>query len=167
MPNLFRAFGSSVRGIDNSRQLALGVAIGTLIGILPKDNLLFFALLVILILSGANLVTGAVSAFGSSLLSSNLQDLFHQVGQTVFGWEPIMAPLTKFLQLPYAAWTRLDNSIVLGALTIGLTIALPIYLISFVLFQKYREPLERLVTDSRISTWVVGYSQAENEHQTI
>lgn len=167
MPNLIRAFGNSVRGIDSSRQLALGVAIGAMIGVIPKDNLLFFVLLMILILSGANLITGAVSAIGASLLSANLQDILHQTGQTVFGWEPIMVPLSKFMQLPYAAWTRLDNSIVLGGLTIGITIALPIYLISFVFFQKYREPLERLFTNSRISTWIVGYSQAENDHQTI
>jgi len=39
--------------------------------------------------------------------------------------------------------------------------------LSFVLFEKYRDSLQRLVTDSRISTWVVGYSQTENDHQTI
>lgn len=166
MPNLIRVFGNSVRGIDNSRQLALGVAIGAMIGLVPKDNLLFLALLAILILSGANLLTGAVSVFVTSIIGANLQDWLHQVGQTVFGWEPIMIPISDFMQQPYAAWTRLDNSIVLGALTVGVTIVLPIYLASFVVFEKYRQQLERVFTDSRLSTWIVGYSQSETNHQT-
>lgn len=162
LQNMIRAIGSSLRGMDSSRQLAFGAALGIMIGIIPKDNLLMVALTAFLILSGANLITGALGSMIGTLMGIGIQPLLHRIGETLLNSEPIIIPLSKFLQMPLAPWTRLDNTVVAGGLAMGILVALPTYLISFYLFEKYRVQLERFFTDSRVATWILGYPSAEN-----
>ena len=163
MSNLFYTFGRSVDGIDSPGQLALGVAIGCMIGFLPKDNLTFAGLLVFMILSGANLLTGALAGTIASFFTGALQPAADSIGQQLLAHEYMVVPLAKFLQLPAAPWTRLDNTVVFGSLAVGILAFLPIYVTSLFIFQKYRKSIQRLYTTSNIAAWVVGYSADEED----
>jgi uncharacterized protein (TIGR03546 family) len=158
-----RSLRNSIGGIDTPRQLALGLAMGCIVGILPKDNLIFAGLLVCMIGSGANLITGALSGLGASLLAGPMQPVTHSIGLQFLGAEYIIAPLTKFLQLPLAPWTRLDNTVVSGSLILGLIAFLPIYVSGLIVFRRYRESIEKLFVQSSLATWIVGYPADEEE----
>ena len=66
-PNLtiWQRFLGTVSGMDSSEQLAAGVVLGMMIGMLPMDCLLPYLFLLVLLLSRANLLTaiGAAVAF--------------------------------------------------------------------------------------------------------
>ena len=140
-----QAISGSLRGIDSSRQLALGIAIGSVIGFVPKENLIFVGLLVALILSGANLITGLTSAAATSLLALQLQNTFHFAGTQILGTEFVSTLLTKAMSWPLFAWTDLNNTVVCGALFVGMALFVPIYFVSFGLFHHFRSKLKALL----------------------
>ena len=142
--SIVQALSGTVRGIDSSRQLALGVSIGMMIGFVPKDNLIFLALLVLLIVSGANLVTGVVSAIVGSLLSIQLYEVFHFAGTQILSTEFVSTLVGKALHIPLVAWTEIDNTYVCGSFFLGLALLVPVYVISFGLFHHFRSKLKSL-----------------------
>ncbi|MEM9413184.1 MAG: hypothetical protein AAGA30_18895 [Planctomycetota bacterium] len=149
--------------LATSQQLALGVSLGLMIGLLPKDNLLFAGLLVFLILSGASLVTGALACCTSSYMSSMTQAWAIYIGERLFQLDWFVALLVDFMQLPLAAWTKLDNALVTGELTIGICLFLPFYLVSYWLFQRYYSMLQTSLQESSLTTWIVGYPSTEEQ----
>ena len=152
----------NIKGVDSSRQLALGVAIGLMIGILPKDNLLVGGLLVTLILSGANFVTGSIMCFSVSLFNTQIEPLIHRCGEWLLQLDYVLIPLSKFMQLPMAAWTRLDNTVVCGSFAMGLICFLPVYLPSFFFFDKNRNFIKTRIVGSGLFQWILGNEPTED-----
>jgi uncharacterized protein (TIGR03546 family) len=142
LANLLHAFGTTIRGVDSSRQLALGVATGCLIGILPKDNLLFAGLLVFLIISGANLLTGIIFGAAISSVGHLTVGPIQSLGSTVLEFELVQQVIAQALSFPWVAWTRIDNTVVVGGLGAGLMFCIPAYVVSFHFFERYRERLK-------------------------
>ena len=128
-----------VQGIaaaDTPRQLALGLAIGMLIGLVPKGNLTAVALTMILLGTRVNLATGMLGAFIFSWWSGWTDPLAHQIGCALLTHEPLQ-PLFAWLHaLPLAPWTALDNTIVFGSLTLGIWLFLPVYHFGLLAFEK-------------------------------
>lgn len=141
--------------------MALGLGLGLMIGILPKDNLLFVGLLVILIVSGASLLTGALAGLVGSLLSATLQPLAHSLGQRILSPEYLLGPISEFMQLPVVPWMRLDNTLVTGSLFLGVVAFVPIYLCSVVLLNKHYEHLQTMFQQN--SLFNRAFSQTVDE----
>ena len=157
------SISQNLRSFDSSRQLALGLAMGVLIGLLPKDNLVFAGLLVCLIASGASLLTGAVAGFIVTFAAATTEPWAIQVGELLFQRDWIVAGISDFMQMPVAPWTRLDDSLVAGELVIGITMFLPIYLVSYYVFEKYHQVLQTTFRDSVLTTWIMGYPESEDQ----
>jgi len=155
--SVVQLISDSVRGIDSSRQLALGIALGFVIGFLPKDNLLFAGMVVVLVLSGANLVTGFLSAVAASLLSIPMQELFHFCGEKILGIDFVSANLVKVIDLPLLAWTDIHHTVVLGGFCVGMAFFIPVYFISLELLNYFRSKLKKLVEVTTLAR-VDGYS---------
>ena len=160
---MFESFSKRVNGIDSSRQLALGISIGLVIGVLPKDNLLVGGLLVLLIISGANFVTGSLMCLAVSLVHSQLEPWMHFFGQSILNLDFFVVPLAKFMQLPLAAWTRLDNTVVVGAFSSGLACFLPVYLTSFYCFDKYRAYARQRIHNNKLFQWITDHEPTDIE----
>ena len=142
--SILQTLSQSVRGIDSTRQLALGVAIGMTIGFIPKENLIFVGLLVVLIITGANLVTGLLSAIAASLLGQFMQSAFHFAGSEILATKFMQSLLSRVMHQPLVAWTDINNTIVCGALFFGLAMFVPIYFFSFGLFHNVRSKIKAL-----------------------
>lgn len=150
-PSIVQVIFNSIRGIDSSRQLALGISIGLLIGILPKDNLIFAGLLVFLVVSGANLVTGFVAAVVGSLVSIQIESLLHFAGQQILGTDFVSTLLAQLMGLPLVAWTDINNTVVCGGLFVGLALFVPVYFVSFGIFHHLRTSVRKLIEPNAIS----------------
>ena len=140
--SLVQAFSNSVRGVDSSKQLALGVAVGMMAGLVPKENLIFVGLLVFLVVSGANLLTGLVSVVVSSVASPHVDSIFHFAGSQILSTDFATRIVSGFLELPFASWTELNNTVVCGSMFIGLAFVVPLYFVSFGLFHHFRTPIK-------------------------
>ncbi len=160
MQKLWNLFQSSLRGFDSSRQLALGVCLGILIGLLPKDSLLCYAIVVLLILSTANLLCGLISSIGFSFVGLFLDPWSHQVGQFVLNYEPLVTTWTWLSALPVMPWTRFNNTVVMGSLVIGLAAFIPIYFVSYYVFESYGSVFAKRIKQNPFVKWLVGVPPA-------
>ncbi len=122
----------SVGGIDSSRRLATGIALGMLIGLVPKESLFPYLVGVALILSPANLLTGIVSAllFGMLAKTAVLMSVFDQLGIFMLSRDWLIDRIGAVYQYPLLSWLRLENSAVAGSILVGLVTVFPVYVVS-------------------------------------
>ena len=153
---LWQAFLASVKGFDTPKQLALGVSLGLIVGLLPKDTLLPYIIGTIALLTNANLFTLIVSGLFFSWLGPIADPLSHRIGGwllTVDFLEPAWAWL---YQIPLMPWTRFENTIVMGSLVLGVLSSFPVYSLSKGFFHAYGDILFSFIFRNRISRWLVG-----------
>ncbi len=129
---------------------------GMMIGLLPKDSLFPYAILLMLLLSRANLLTAACSALFFGWISPLLDPISHTIGVRFLTFDPLESFFARLIQLPGVPWTRFDNSVVTGSLLLGLLIAIPVYVVSRKLFDTYGAAAFSLVRESRSARWLVG-----------
>lgn len=122
----------SVGGIESSRRLAAGVALGMTIGLVPNESLVPYVIGVLLILSPANLLSGLASAlfFGVLANFSTMATLFDQLGIFILSREGLTNGIAMLYQYPLMPWLRIENSIVLGSTLFCLMMVVPVYLLS-------------------------------------
>ncbi len=154
--SLWESFRNTVRGVDSPSQLAAGVAIGMIIGLLPKDSLLPYCLVVVLLLTRANLFSAGVAAMLFSFLAPILDPVSHMIGISVLTFAPLESTWTILIQLPIVPWTRFDNSVVMGSLILGLLTAYPLYRISRHFFYVYGNAVFTFWRNTGLARWLVG-----------
>ena len=150
LTELWASFKSTVRGFDSPGQLALGLAFGVLIGLIPKDSLLPYAIGVLAVLTPGNLVCLAAGILLGSVTSPVLDAYTHQFGMAALTYAPLESTWTSIYQLPLAPWTRLNNTVVMGNLLLGLATFLPLYIVSNQFFLRLGPPLYRWLTGTSL-----------------
>ena len=118
------------------RQLALGVALGMVIGLVPKGNLTAVGLMVILLGTRVNLGTGVLSAAMFSWVGTFVDPMTHRIGEALLT-QPSLQPAWAYLyDLPIMPWTAFNNTVVLGSLLLGLWLFYPVYRVSEWAFER-------------------------------
>jgi len=128
-------------GADTPRQLAMGLAIGMVIGLVPKGNLTAVALSMILLGTRVNLATGMLGALLFSCIAGWTDPLAHRIGGSLLTHQPLQPLFAWFHNLPLAPWTALDNTVVFGSLTLGVWLFLPVYHFSHLAIEKVQPRL--------------------------
>lgn len=106
---------------------ALLVAVGMIIGLLPKENALAAFLLLLLVFIPGRLVYGILALVAFTFLSIPLDDFADRIG-TLLHENTSFASFGSFLYtLPLGAWTRIDNTVVLGNFVLGSMLFVPVY----------------------------------------
>lgn len=123
---------------DNTpNQMALGFALGVVIGLVPKGNMIAISLMVILGAVRVNLGVGMLTAFAFSWVSILLDPITHRIGQALLTAEQLVPFWTEFYNQPMAPWTKFNNTVVLGSFVLGMALLIPIFLIARPIFRKY------------------------------
>ena len=135
-----------VDGVNTAHQLALGVAIGAVIGVVPKDSAFSWIMVLILLISRGNLLCGVLAAVGLSIISPHLDGYFDPVGMFVLNHDSLQAVFTEWIKVPWMAWTRFNNTVVIGSLVCGLVAAFPLYVTARFFFNAWGIALIESVT---------------------
>ncbi len=123
---------------DAPQRLALGVALGMLVGLVPKGNLTAAVLAVLALSVRANLAAVIGSAGVFTLLGAWTDPLAHDLGLRVLT-RPGVQPLGAWLyDLPLVPWTGLNNTVVFGSLLLGLVLFWPVYYLVWHGCQRWR-----------------------------
>jgi uncharacterized protein (TIGR03546 family) len=128
----------------------LGAAIGAVVGIVPKDNLTALLLATLLLTLRVNLTTAAVSALVFAWIGWLADGQLDLLGAAILEHERTHPLWNAFFALPWAGWTRLDNTIVAGSLFAGLAAAAPVYVAVRLLHRRMASPVDRSL---RSRTW--------------
>lgn len=157
-PNLtiWQRFLGTVSGMDSSEQLAAGVVLGMMIGMLPMDCLLPYLFLLVLLLSRANLLTAIGAAVAFSWIGIGLTSIEHGIGQAVLTFGPLEPTWAWMIQQPIVPWTRFDNTVVMGSLILGLLACYPVYLVTKNGFTTYGSPLTQWACKFKLMRLLTG-----------
>lgn len=151
-------FKGTVRGFDTPRQLAMGVAFGMMIGLIPKDSLLPYAIGLIALLSHSNLLCVGISGFVFTKLSPSLDIASHPLGTWVLNLELLEPGLSWLYSWPVLPWMRLENTVVTGSFALGLLLSIPVFVISNLFFHRFGSTVFNYLAQTRVVCWLVGHS---------
>lgn len=121
---------------NTPRQLAWGVALGVLIGFVPKGNLIAIGLTAIVFSLRVNLLAAMIAAFACTWLGILMDPFFNHIGYVILTIKPLELPLANVYHWPYMPWTALNNTVVMGAFAVGVMQLYPTYRIARVFFEK-------------------------------
>lgn len=127
---IFRLVKSVRRALlsqDTPRQLAWGIALGLLLGLIPKGNLLAISVAVMILSLTANHALAIATAALVMLSGTWIDPLSHRVGVAVLENGPMRNAITSLYRMPLGPWFSLNNTVVVGGFTIGLAALLPVY----------------------------------------
>lgn len=126
----FRLFFKALIVDATPRQMALGFALGVLVGLVPKGNLLAIGLMMLLCSLRVNIGVGLAAVFVTSWAGMLLDPLTHRIGKFLLKNEslrPLWEATSDTVLLP---WTDFNNTIVLGSFVLGIGMFLPLYFVS-------------------------------------
>lgn len=145
-----RHFVEALRESGTAHHLALGAALGMLVGLVPKDNLTAMLLAMLVLALRNNLAAAACSTLLFSLLSPLTDPIAHAVGETVLKFGPLQPVFAFLYDLPIAPWTALNNTVVAGNLLLGLALFYPVYRVARYGVQQYGPPLLARIEKFRV-----------------
>ncbi len=125
----------------NPHQLALAIALGAALGLVPKLNLIAVVWLLLLFMLRVNLLVGLISAGAASMASVALDPYLHRLGDFLLSSELLSPLFVSVYRLPLGAWTSINNTVVVGATVIGLLQIIPTYRASQLFFRnRFEQP---------------------------
>jgi len=109
-------------------QIAAGVAMGFLIGLLPKATLTAQLLLVLVMALRINFPVALLTMFATVLANPLLDRISDPLGYALLS-APALEPLwTRLYNMPVMPWAGFNKTVLLGGLIIGLVLFAPVYI---------------------------------------
>ena len=121
---------------DTPKQLAMGIALGLVIGLVPKGNFMCIGLCLLAVSTRVNLGTTMLAAIVFSLVSPFADPLTHRIGLKLLTWELAQPVYDILYGIPFVAWTAFNDTVVMGSLALGLSLSLPTYWLSKRYFER-------------------------------
>ena len=150
-----------ISAINSPHELALGVAFGVLIGLMPKDSAIPWIIGLVFLLGRGNLLCGILAAVGMSVVGPLIDVWSDKMGMALLSIESMQTIYASWMDLSWVAWTRFNNTVVSGSLAIGLIAWLPVYLLSQVFFRVWGIAMIRRIMNSRPMRLLFGETQGE------
>jgi uncharacterized protein (TIGR03546 family) len=152
----------TVKGFDSPRQLAMGVAFGMMIGLIPKDSLLPYMLTLIALLTPSNLACLGITGFAFHALGPKLDPVLQQIGNWFLSLDVLTPYWQQIFDYSISSWMRIENTVVMGAFLLGLAAFGPFFLISKFAFAKFGAKAHQFLAQTRLARWLVGSNQTPN-----
>jgi uncharacterized protein (TIGR03546 family) len=140
-------------------QLASGFVIGFAIGLTPGWPLHLLIILLLLLLFNANISMAIIAAAIATSLAWLIDPWIHQLGLWVLkDIEQLQSLWVVLYNNPVAVMTRFNNSVVMGALVLTLTSAIPLFFLLKYLINKYRNTFAIWISKLGIVRWLKASS---------
>jgi len=117
-------------------QLAAGVAIGMMIGLVPKGNLIALSLCVLLFSLRFNKGIALLVAVAVSFVGPMADQFTHRLGLMVLSAPSLQSAYASIFNMPLGPWMGIDNTVVVGSLVLGAYQAYPVFWLTRQLFTK-------------------------------
>jgi uncharacterized protein (TIGR03546 family) len=108
-------------------QLAAGFALGMIVGLVPKGNLIVLSLCVLLFSMRVNKGLALAAAIVFTMIGPYADAFSHKLGLAVLSITSFQPIYASVLCLPLGPWIGFHNTVVTGSLLVGLYVAYPAY----------------------------------------
>ena len=130
-------------------EIAHAVAIGMLLGFMPKNNALWYLLFVFFLFVRVHKGALLLAVLAASLLTRLFDPLFDAIGYAVLTFSPLEPVYAALLDIPFVAFTKFNNTVVAGAVVSGLTLYTPVYILIRILIKSWRTHLAPALARSK------------------
>jgi uncharacterized protein (TIGR03546 family) len=137
---IFKLF-SILNGDDNPSQIAWGVVLGCVIGLSPFYSLHNLILFFIVCVMRVHFSSFVISAVVFSAIAALIDPISHQVGEALLTNPSLLTVWANLYDIDIFRLARFNHTITLGALTVALAAALPLFFLTKILVNKYREKI--------------------------
>lgn len=144
--NLLKALNSNAK----PSQIANSFCIGLILGFMPKNNLLWYILLVFFAFVRINKTGYLIMILAGSLTASFLDPLFDTVGYAVLTFPKFQSFFMWLLDVPFVGFTKFNNTIVCGSLVLGILCYIPLFFIMLGIIHLWRKFIAQKFNDSKI-----------------
>jgi len=135
------------------KQIAGGMALGSIAGITPLLSLHNLLVLFVLIVLNVNITAGILAMGVFSAVAYLLDPLSNAIGYYLLTGVPALTMFwTLLYNLPVVAWARLNNTLTLGSLVLSLLFFWPLFFLLWWGVILYREKLMARMAKLRIVT---------------
>ncbi|MCR5290379.1 MAG: TIGR03546 family protein [Treponema sp.] len=142
----------SLNANSNPGEIAHAVSIGILLGLMPKNNLLWYILFVFFLFVRINKGCYFIFMIIASLIAPVFDGIFDTIGYSILTLNALQPTFGMLLDIPFVGFTKFNNTIVTGSLCIGLIAYIPFYILFRVLIQVWRKTLANKFAQSKVST---------------
>lgn len=147
---LLRQFIQGLTSDTDPKQIGAGIALGFLIGLMPKATLTAQLLIVLMMATRVNIPMGLITVLAVSLLNPLLDRVTDPVGYALLTSEALRPLWTKLYNIPVVPWTGFNNTVVPGGLVLGAALLAPVYLAGKRFGVFYNERFRDKVMNSRL-----------------
>ena len=147
---LIRQFIKGLTSDTDPRQIGAGIALGFLIGLMPKATLTAQLLVVVLMATRVNIPMALLAALAVSLANPLIDKLSDPIGYALLTSEALRPLWTKLYNMPIVPWTGFNNTVVPGGLVLGTALAAPVYFAGKRFGVFYNEKFRDRVMNSKI-----------------
>ncbi|MCQ2589963.1 MAG: TIGR03546 family protein [Treponema sp.] len=145
-------FIKSLNSNSHPGEIANAVSIGVILGFLPKNNAFWYILFVLFLFIRINKGSLLFFTLVFGLLAHNFDTYFDKLGYYILTLPSLVPTFKALLDIPFVAFTKLNNTIVMGSLAAGLCCYIPVYGISRVFIKFWRAFLAPAVRKTKLVT---------------
>ena len=121
-----------------------------ILGFMPKTNALWYILTIFFLFVRINKGTFILFTFLFSLLAPLLDPLFDTIGWWFLNIEKLGPFFSRLLDIPFVAFTKFNNTIVMGSLLFSLAVYIPVYILVRIFLKYWRAFLAPAVRKSKL-----------------
>lgn len=143
---LLKALGAN----SKPSQIANSFCIGFILGVMPKNNLLWWLVFVFFMFVRINKAGYFIMMLLGAFISPYLDPTFHKIGEFVLTYEPLVPAYSKLLEIPFVGFTRFNNTIVCGSLVAGIIAYIPLYIFMLVFIWVWRKWIAPFFNRSKV-----------------
>ncbi len=123
-------------------QIAGGVALGAIVGLIPKLNLLAFVICLGILFVRVNLSMAFLAAALFAIIGSLTDPVVERFGYYLLTDIPSLTRFyTALYNMPLVPWTNFNNSLVLGNFVVGVLAFIPLFILTRIGVIQYRRHL--------------------------
>jgi uncharacterized protein (TIGR03546 family) len=151
-----RQIAGALVGNDSPRQLAVGVTLGMMLGLVPKGNLIAVALATMLFGLKVNRSAGLVTAMLFTAIGFWTDGFTHKLGKDVLETPWLQPTFAALYDLPLGPWTGFNNTVVMGSLLLAIYLSYPMYWFSVCIFEAWQPKAAAFLRRYRVTRVLLG-----------
>ena len=149
MVKYFQQMFKSLNANRAPGEMAHAFALGMLLAFVPKGNLLWIFLFIFTFFLRLNRGTLFLSIILGSIFIPLVDPLFDTTDYAILTHPALTPTFARLLDTPFVAFTRFNNTIVMGGLAWGIILYIPFYILARIFIRVWRNTLYQYFVRSK------------------
>ena len=110
-------------------EVANAICLGVMLGFIPKNNLLWYIIFIFFLFVRINKSSYFLTTLIMSFFAPLFDNFFDSFGYKILTYEKFSPFFAKLIEIPFIGFTKINNTIVCGALAFSLLLYIPIFIL--------------------------------------